>query len=153
MNVIAAKAVAFKEAQTQDFVDYQKSVVMNCKVLAETLLAEGFNLVAGGTDNHLILIDLRNKKITGKEAEEKLDSVGLTVNKNTVPYETESAFVTSGIRLGTPSITTRGMGVNEMRWLAHAISSTLQAKTDADRERVKKEVFEMSQRFPIYREL
>lgn len=153
MHVIAAKAVCFKEALTDEFREYQRKVVMNAKVLAQTLMENGFDLVSKGTDNHLMLIDLRNKKITGKEAEAKLDKVGLTVNKNTVPFETESAFVTSGIRLGTPSITTRGMGEFEMRWLGHTINRVIEAKSDADLEQCKKEVRETCLRFPIYKEL
>lgn len=153
MHVIAAKAVAFKEAMTEEFRDYQKKVVMNAKVLAETLISDGFPIVSGGTDNHLMLIDLRSKNITGKDAEAKLDRVGLTVNKNTVPFETQSAFVTSGIRLGTPAITTRGMGEFEMRWLGHTIARTLGNTTDGELEQVRKEVREMCQRFPIYKNL
>jgi glycine hydroxymethyltransferase len=108
------------------------------------------NLVSGGTDTHLALIDLRNLKLTGKVAEERLDQVGLTVNKNTVPFETESAFVTSGIRLGTPSITTRGMGISEMRWLGTTIARVLKEDSEATRERARREVLEMCQRFPLY---
>lgn len=153
MHVIAAKAVAFKEAMGEDFVEYQKKVVQNCRLLGETLTEQGFKLVSGGTDNHLLLIDLRNKGLTGKVAEARLDEVGLTVNKNTVPFETESAFVTSGIRLGTPSITTRGLGQTEMRWLGHAITRTL---TDYSEETVKKvrgEVLEICNQFPVYKDL
>jgi glycine hydroxymethyltransferase len=153
MHVIAAKAVALKEAMGEDFVTYQKNVVANCRMLAKTLMEQGFNLVSGGTDNHLILIDLRNKKITGKEAEERLDKVGLTCNKNTVPFETESAFVTSGIRLGTPSITTRGMGETEMRWLGHAVARVLGTTDQAEWDKVRNEVIEMCNQFPIYKDL
>lgn len=153
MHVIAAKAVALKEAMEPEFQTYARKVVMNAKVLAQTLQENGFDLVSGGTDNHLILIDLRNKKLTGKAAEERLDRVGLTVNKNTVPFETESAFVTSGIRLGTPSITTRGMGELEMRWLGHSIARVLQSNDDATLEAVRKEVLETCTRFPVYKDL
>ncbi|MBI4405290.1 MAG: serine hydroxymethyltransferase, partial [Deltaproteobacteria bacterium] len=148
-----AKAVAFKEAMTEEFKQYQKLLVTNCRVLGETLLSLGFNLVSGGTDNHLVLIDLRNKGLTGKVAEKWLDQVGLTVNKNTVPFETESPFVTSGIRLGTPSVTTRGMGPEEMQWLGKAIGQVLENDDDATRESVRKEVFEMCRRFPLYSDL
>lgn len=153
MHVIAAKAVCLKEAATPEFKRYAAQVVSNCKVLAETLMAEGFNLVSGGTDNHLVLIDLRNKKMTGKDAEHRLDQVGLTVNKNTVPFETESAFVTSGIRLGTPSITTRGMGPEEMRWLGKAISRALHDGSESSLAVIRKEVAEQCRRFPLYGDL
>jgi glycine hydroxymethyltransferase len=152
MHVIAAKAVALKEAMTDEFREYQRAVVANARMLAQTLSQEGFNLVSGGTDNHLLLIDLRNRKMTGKEAEAKLDTAGLTVNKNTVPFETESAFVTSGIRLGTPAVTTRGMGTTEMRWLGHAISKVLRGGED-DAKVVRQEVQEMCHRFPLYKDL
>jgi len=153
MHVIAAKAVAFKEAMTEEFRVYQRQVVENARTLASTLLGEGFNLVSGGTDNHLILIDLRNKGLTGKEAEERLDKVGLTVNKNTVPFETESAFVTSGIRLGTPAITTRGMGQLEMRWLGHSITRVLTSYSEETVEKIRKEVLDMCNQFPVYKDL
>ncbi len=153
MHVIAAKAVAFKEALDPEFKTYAKQVVKNCKVLAEELMANGFDLVSKGTDNHLCLIDLRNKKLTGKDAELRLDRAGLTVNKNTVPYETESAFVTSGIRLGTPSITTRGMKETEMKWLAGAIAKVLLNNDDATIEKIKGEVREVCRKFPIYSDL
>lgn len=153
MHVIAAKAVAFKEALTPEFKTYAQQVVKNCKVLSEELMANGFDLVSKGTDNHLCLIDLRNKKMTGKDAEHRLDRAGLTVNKNTVPFETESAFVTSGIRLGTPSITTRGMKETEMKWLASAISRVLLNNDDTTLEKVKGEVVEICKKFPIYSNL
>jgi glycine hydroxymethyltransferase len=153
MHVIAAKAVCFKEAMSDEFKTYSKRVVENCKILAETLMGEGFNLVSGGTDNHLILIDLRNKKMTGKDAEARLDKVGLTTNKNTVPFETESAFVTSGVRLGTPSITTRGMGPMEMRWLGHAIARVLHDGSEANLATTRQEVMDMCRRFPLYSDL
>jgi len=150
MHVIAAKAVALKEALSDSFRGYQQAVVANCRTLAETLLENGLNLVSGGTDTHLVLIDLRNRKLTGKEAEERLDRVGLTVNKNTVPFETESAFVTSGIRLGTPSITTRGMGIPEMRWLGKAIARVIEDGNEASLQAVHREVLQMCERFPLY---
>jgi len=153
MHVIAGKAVALREAAMADFVDYQKNVVANARALADSLMDEGFNLVSGGTDNHLLLIDLRKQNMTGKFAEERLDRVGLTVNKNTVPFETQSAFVTSGIRLGTPSITTRGMGTSEMKWLGKTISRVLKSTDDDTVAAVGKEVVEMCARFPIYKDL
>jgi glycine hydroxymethyltransferase len=150
MHVIAAKAVAFKEAMMPEFRDYQAQVIKNCKALAAGLLEEGFTLVSGGTDNHLVLIDLRNKGITGKEAEERLDRVGLTANKNTVPFETASAFVTSGIRMGTPAITTRGLKETEMAWLAKAISKVVSDYSESTVKQVKGEVMEVCRRYPIY---
>ena len=152
-HVIAAKAVCFKEASLPEFKTYAAKIVENCKALAESLLGQGLKLVSGGTDNHLILIDLRNKGITGKEAEARLDQVGLTVNKNTVPFETESAFVTSGIRLGTPAITTRGMGTAEMSWLGEAIGRVIQDGATGNLEKIRGEVREMCKRFPIYQDL
>ncbi len=150
MHVIAAKAVCFKEAQSPQFKTYQKKVVTNCQTLAESLMGLGFNLVSGGTDNHLLLIDLRNRKLTGKEAEARLDKVGLTVNKNTVPFETESPFVTSGIRMGTPSATTRGMGETEMKWLAKAVNTTLTETSETALEKVRSEVKAVCAQFPLY---
>ncbi|CAH2212641.1 serine hydroxymethyltransferase [Tepidibacter aestuarii] len=120
-HVVAAKAVSFKEALQDDFKDYQRQIVKNCKKLADELMERGFNLVTGGTDNHLILLDLRNKNITGKEAEKILDEAHITVNKNAIPFDPESPFVTSGIRIGTPAITTRGMKEDEMKVIADAI--------------------------------
>lgn len=150
MHVIAGKAVAFNEALKPEFRTYQTQVVENCRELAKTLIENGLKLVGGGTDTHLVLVDLRNLKLTGKVAEERLDRVGLTVNKNTVPFETESAFVTSGIRLGTPSITTRGMGKAEMRWLGEAIVRTLRDDSEANLSRVRDEVQQMCRKFPLY---
>ncbi len=153
MHVIAAKAVCLQEAATDAFRVYQKKVVENCRALGEALLAFDFQLVSGGTDNHLLLIDLRNKKLTGKEAERRLDEVGLTVNKNTVPFETESAFVTSGIRLGTPSITTRGMGQSEMQWLGGVIGRVLNDTSETTVQKVRSEVRDVCRKFPIYQDL
>ncbi len=153
VHVIAAKAVCFKEALSDEFRDYARALIDNNRILADTLSTAGLNLVTGGTDNHIILIDLRNKKITGKEAEERLDRAGITVNKNTVPFETESPFVTSGIRLGAPSITTRGMGSLEMRWLGHSIARVITDGSEETIEKVKKEVKEVCFRFPLYKDL
>lgn len=152
MHVIAAKAVAFKEALEPSYIEYQQNVVDNARALAAALLEEGFDLVSGGTDNHLILIDLRNKGLTGKEAEERLDVAGLTVNKNTVPFETQSPFVTSGIRLGTPAITSRGMGRSEMVWLAKAITRTLKASDSTGLDAIRQEVRGVCRQFPLYRD-
>jgi len=150
MHVIAAKAVAFQEALQPAFKDYQRQVLINCKALAEHLMAEGFELVSGGTENHLLLIDLRNKGITGKDAEARLDRVGLTANKNTVPFETTSAFVTSGIRMGTPAITTRGLKESDMKWLASAVRRVLVDGTEDVLNKVRGEVKEMCGQHPIY---
>jgi glycine hydroxymethyltransferase len=152
VHVIAAKAVAFKEAMTEDFITYQKRVVENAKTLADELVKRGFSIISGGTDNHLMLVDLTNKKSTGKDAEDALDKAGITVNKNAIPYDTRPPAVTSGIRLGTPSITTRGMGKAEMVEIAEIISSVIDnctdpAKIQAFAERVKT----LCNKFPIYK--
>ncbi|MCX7904441.1 MAG: serine hydroxymethyltransferase [Caloramator sp.] len=139
-HVIAAKAVCFKEAMSEEFKEYQRKVVENAKTLANALMERGFKLVSGGTDNHLMLVDLRNKHITGKDAEHLLDEVGITVNKNTIPFDPESPFVTSGIRIGTPAVTTRGFGKEEMVEIADIINWVIENR-DKDltpaRERVK----------------
>jgi glycine hydroxymethyltransferase len=153
MHVIAAKAVAFGEALRPDFADYSGRVIANARALAEGLMEHGFTLVSGGTDNHLMLVDLRSKGVTGKVAEKSLDRAGITVNKNTVPGETESPFVTSGIRIGTPALTTRGLGVGEMRAIAGLIDRVI-AKPDDEQvaAQVRGEVREMCARFPLYGE-
>ena len=140
MHVIAAKAVCFKEALEPSFKEYMKNVVLNCKVLGDELVKSGFKLVSNGTDNHLILVDLTNKDITGKEAENILDSIGITVNKNTVPNETRSPFVTSGIRIGTAAVTTRGFDVEAMKEIASIINEAIDNKDsnlEILRDRVK----------------
>ena len=153
MHVIAAKAVAFKEALEPSFTDYCRQVVANARALADELMARGFHVVSGGTDNHLMLVDLRNRDLTGKVAERVLDLAGITVNKNTVPRETQSPFVTSGIRIGTPAVTTRGMREAEMRQIAGLIEGALGA---AEREdellRIRAEVRELALAFPLYAE-
>lgn len=148
MHVIAAKAVSFKEALQDDFKDYQKQVVENCHVMAEALTARGFKLVSGGTDNHLFLLDLRNKGLTGKEAEKMLGEVEITVNKNTVPFETESPFITSGIRVGTAAVTTRGMGTEEMKEIAELIADCLERKDEPSN--IKNKVHALCAKFPLY---
>lgn len=130
MHVIAAKAVAFKEALSQDFVTYQSQVIANAKALAEALVAEGYQIVSGGTDTHLMLVDLTNKGVTGKEAEEALDLAGITVNKNAVPFDQRPPVHASGIRLGTPIVTTRGMKEKEMAQIAKLIDSVLKNRED-----------------------
>ncbi|MDK2918422.1 MAG: glycine hydroxymethyltransferase [Candidatus Petromonas sp.] len=148
MHIIAAKAVSFNEALQEDFKEYQHRIVENAKKIAEELKNRGFRLVSGGTDNHLILIDLRNKNITGKEAEARLEEIGITVNKNTIPYDPESPFVTSGIRIGTPAVTTRGMGPNEMTEIADIIDGAIEQKQD--KEVLKDKVKDLCSRFPLY---
>ena len=151
MHVIAAKAVSFKEALQPDFKDYARRVIENAQALAESLMERGFKLVSGGTDNHLLLVDLRSKGVTGKDAEKALDRAGITVNKNTVPGETASPFVTSGIRIGTPALTTRGLGVEEMREIARLIDDVVTAHADeAVLDRTRGEVREMCDRFPLF---
>lgn len=150
MHVIAAKAVCFGEALTVNYKDYIKQVIKNAKVLAEELSKYGFRLVSGGTDNHLLLIDLTSKDITGKEAEALLDSVGITVNKNTIPFEKRSPFVTSGIRIGTPAVTTRGFKEEEMKEIASLINYTIDHRDD-DLAIVSKKVKEICSRYPLYR--
>lgn len=150
-HVIAGKAVAFGEALQPEFKEYAKKVVDNAQVLAEALLSEGFDLVTGGTDNHLLLLDLSKLDVTGKSAEQALDQAGITVNKNTVPNETRSPFVTSGIRIGTPALTTRGMGSDEMKkiaqWISLVVKNVENEKIAAD---VRGQVKELCQGFPIY---
>jgi len=152
MHVIAAKAVAFLEALQPDFKDYQKSVIENAQTLGKALQEQGFPLISGGTDTHLLLVNVKAKGLTGKDAEEMLDEVGITVNKNTIPFEKESPFVTSGIRLGTPALTTRGMGTKEMEIIADLIVQTLTKGRESFPE-VKKQVQELTTRFPLYQEM
>ncbi len=153
MHVIAAKAVAFKEALQPAWRDYQRQIVKNAKALAEALLARGYRLVSGGTDTHLLLMDLTSRNITGKDAQEALDRAWITVNKNTIPFETKSPMVTSGVRLGTPAVTTRGMREAEMAEIARLIDGALSALGSASVEaRVRDEVQELTNRFPLYPE-
>ena len=149
MHVIGAKAVCFGEALKPEFKEYQQQVVKNAKALAEALMQEGFELVSGGTDNHLMLVDLRNMHITGKELQNRLDEVYITVNKNAVPDDPESPFVTSGVRIGTPAITTRGLKEQDMPEIAHCIklaATEFETKADEIRERVG----HICERYPIY---
>jgi glycine hydroxymethyltransferase len=149
-HVIAAKAVAFGEALTDDFKTYARRVVENAKALAQALIGRGFAIVSGGTDTHLMLVDLRPKNLTGKVAEKTLDQAGITVNKNTIPDDPQSPFVTSGIRLGTPALTTRGMGPGEMERIAELIDRALTRPDEATLARVRQEVEELSSTFPLY---
>jgi len=151
-HVIAAKAVAFGEVLKPDFKSYAEKIVLNSKTLAETLLSEGFELVTGGTDNHLVLLDLSHKDITGKQAEIALDEAHITVNKNTVPNEKRSPFVTSGVRIGTPALTTRGMGPAEMKQIGKWISSILKDHENTElKSGIKKQIHELCAQFPLYR--
>ena len=151
-HIVAAKAVAFKEALEPSFKDYCGQIVRNAQALANALIELGFNLVSGGTDNHLMLVDLRNKNVTGKVAEKALDAAGITVNKNTVPKETQSPFVTSGIRIGTPALTTRGMREPEMELIARLIDRVITSGGDAGvASSVKEEVLDLTNRFPLYK--
>ncbi len=153
MHIIAAKAVALKEALTEDFKVYQNQIVKNARVLAETLAMEGFRLVSGGTDNHLMLVDLTDKGITGRDAQESLDLAGITINKNGIPFDTKSPMVTSGIRIGTPAVTTRGMKEEEMRTIARLIAHVLKGIKDDKRvAEVREQVSAMCEKFPLYRE-
>lgn len=150
MHVIAAKAVSFQEALEPSFQVYQQQIINNAQALAQSLLAKGFRLVSGGTDNHLLLLDLRNKGLTGKEAEALLDEAGVTVNKNTIPFDPQSPFVTSGIRLGTPAVTTRGMQENEMARIAEIIDLVLSAPQEkAQQQKAKSLVQELTATFPL----
>uniref|UniRef100_I2PZ73 Serine hydroxymethyltransferase n=1 Tax=Desulfovibrio sp. U5L TaxID=596152 RepID=I2PZ73_9BACT len=151
MHVIAAKAVAFGEALKPAFKTYQGQVVKNCQVLAKGLLASGYDLVSGGTDNHLVLVDLTNKDVTGKDAELALDKAGITVNKNTVPFETRSPFVTSGVRIGTAALTTRGMREAEMQRIVSWIDAAIAAKdNDTKLDEIRKDVQVFSRQFPLF---
>ncbi|MBE6713131.1 MAG: serine hydroxymethyltransferase [Ruminococcaceae bacterium] len=148
-HIIAAKAVAFAEAMKPEFVEYQKKIVENASVLAKAMEKAGFRVVSGGTDNHLMLIDLRNFAVTGKEMQNRLDAVHITVNKNAIPDDPESPFVTSGIRLGTPAVTTRGFGAEEMEKIALWIRD-IATDFEGNRERVSAEVVALCEKYPIY---
>ncbi|MBF0273843.1 MAG: serine hydroxymethyltransferase [Nitrospinae bacterium] len=151
MHIIAAKAVAFKEVLQPEFKDYAAQVVKNAKVLAETLNKNNFKIVSGGTDNHLMLVDLVNQDLTGKAAEAALEEAGITVNKNTVPFEKRSPFVTSGVRIGTPAITTRGMKEKEMETIGNMIVKVLSDIENSDIQKtIRQEVVELCNAFPIY---
>ena len=149
-HVIAAKAVALGEALTLEFKTYSAQVIKNAQTLAAALIARGYAIVSGGTDTHLMLVDLRPKQVTGKEAQELLDRAGITVNKNTIPGDPQKAFVTSGIRLGTPAVTTRGFKEGEMERVAELIDAVLVARDEATLVRVKQEVRELTEEFPLY---
>ncbi len=149
MHVIASKAVSFKEALEPEFKVYQQEIIDNAKALAESLLKRGFTLISGGTDNHMVLIDVRNRGLTGKEAEHRLDEIGVTANKNTIPFDPESPFVTSGLRIGTPAITTRGFTEADMDVIAEIFELTL--KEEPDNSKAKELVDTLCAKYPIYR--
>ncbi len=151
-HVIAAKAVAFREALQPAFKEYVTQVVRNATAVSEALLERGYKLVSGGTDSHLLLVDLRPQELTGKAAEAALGRAGIHVNKNTIPGDPQSPFVTSGLRIGTPSLTTRGMGVAEMVRVAEFIDAILRAMDDSTIERVERDVRAMAAEFPLYLE-
>ena len=151
MHVIAAKAVAFAEALQPEFKAYQQQVLLNAAVMADTLVGRGYRLVSGGTDNHLMLVDLIDKQITGKDADLALGRAHITVNKNTVPNDPKSPFVTSGLRLGTPAVTTRGFGEGEIRRLSGWIADILDSVHDeAVSASVRRQVLQLCQEFPVY---
>ncbi|MCD6130589.1 MAG: serine hydroxymethyltransferase [Candidatus Hydrothermae bacterium] len=153
MHVIAAKAVALKEALTEEFREYQRQIVKNAKALAETLMEEGLRLVTGGTDNHLMLVDLRPFNLTGDVAEKALEKAGITVNKNTIPFDPQKPTVTSGIRIGTPAVTTRGMKEEEMKRIGKLIARVLRSPDDEKvLNQVKGEVEDLAEAFPLYEE-
>ena len=149
MHIIAAKAVCLKEALSDEFKDYQKQIVKNAKALAAALTNEGFKLVSDGTDNHLMLLDLRDTELTGKAAEHMLDEVGITANKNTIPFETTSPFITSGVRLGTPAVTSRGMKEEDMKEIAALIALTLNS-FEEKKEEVINRVKALTEKYPLY---
>ena len=152
MHVIAAKAVCFKEAMTEDFKEYQKQIISNAKIMCEQFKSRGFNLVQENTDNHLLLMDLRDKDITGKEAEELLGTINITVNKNSIPNDPESPFVTSGVRIGTPAITTRGFEHEQSKLVADLICDAIENKENSDElDIVKAKVKELCRKFPVYK--
>lgn len=154
MHVIAAKAVCFKEALEPEFKKYQTQIVRNCKTLSQEMARLGYRIVAGGTDTHLFLVDLTNKSITGKEAATALDRTKITVNKNLIPYDKQSPFVASGIRIGTPAVTTRGMKETEMKKIAHLIDKVLRAPNDERNiQQAGKEVASLVKTFPLYKDL
>ena len=149
MHIIAAKAVAFKEAMQADFVDYQKRVLANAAALADGFLSRGVDVVSGGTDTHLLLLDLRKSGITGLELQNRLDQVNITCNKNTIPFETESPRITSGVRLGTPALTSRGFNTQDMDLIAGLIADAIY-DYDAKKYRITREVSTLCERYPLY---
>src|SRR5699024_1514164 len=152
MHVIAAKAVSFKEALSDDFKTYTKNIVKNAKLLSDALTEEGIRIVSGGTDNHLLLLDVTPLNLTGNVAEEVLDQIGITTNKNTIPFDTESPFITSGVRIGTAAVTTRGFGEEEIKEIASIMSLTLKNPDDeAVLKEAEKRVLDLTSKFPLYK--
>ena len=152
MHVVAAKAICFKEALDPEFKNYIKDVMDNAKILAETIMSRGIDVVSNGTENHIVLVDLRSKNITGKDLEKLLGTVNITVNKNSVPNDTASPFVTSGIRIGTPAITTRGFGKNEVIQVANWIADIIDNFEDQSvHKRVRDEVHALTTDYPVYK--
>jgi glycine hydroxymethyltransferase len=153
MHVIAAKAVCFQEALQPEFHEYQRQIVANASLLAQTLADEGFRIVSGGTDNHLMLVDVFSRKVTGKQAEQNLERAAITVNKNAIPFDVNPPMTASGIRVGTPAVTTRGMKEPEMRQIGHWIAEVLHnLENQPVLDRVRSEVEAMTERFPLYEE-
>jgi len=153
MHIIAAKAAAFKEALTEEFRVYQKQILLNAKAMADALVSHGFRLVSGGTDNHLMLVDLSVKGVTGVDAQNGLDRAGITVNKNGIPFDTKGPQITSGIRIGTPAVTTRGMKEPQMKTIAGLIAETLASLNDEAKIReIRGQVQKLCDQFPLYRE-
>jgi glycine hydroxymethyltransferase len=151
MHVIAAKAVAFKEALMPEFREYQAQILKNAQAMADQLISQGFRLVSGGTDNHLMLVDLTSKGVTGKDAQEALDRAAITVNKNGIPFDTQGPMVTSGIRIGTPALTTRGMKEDDMRLIASLIAEVINHINDEPKiKAVAEKVKTLCARFPLY---
>ena len=154
MHIIAAKAVAFKEALEPQFKEYSKQIIKNAQALAAGLTAKGYNIISGGTDNHLMLVDLRNKNVTGKDTQEALDASGITVNKNAVPFDDKSPFITSGVRIGTPALTTRGMKESEMKIVAELIDEVVRNISNTETHKaVTKKVADLCASFPLYKEM
>jgi glycine hydroxymethyltransferase len=153
MHIIAAKAVALKEALAPEFKEYQRQIIKNAKAMADELKNQGFRLVSGGTDNHMMLVDLIAKGVTGKEAQEALDRAAITVNKNSIPFDTKGPQVTSGIRIGTPAVTTRGMKENEMRQIASYIAEVIKNITNEKKiKAVAQKVKTLCDQFPLYQQ-
>jgi glycine hydroxymethyltransferase len=151
MHVIAAKAVCFQEALQPEFREYQKQIVLNAKIMADCLATEGFRIVSGGTDTHLMLVDVFSKKLTGKQAQETLERAGITVNKNAIPFDTNPPAVASGIRVGTPAVTTRGMQEPQMQLIAHWMAEVLNdLGNESVIKRVRGEVEALTEKFPLY---
>jgi len=153
MHVVAAKAVAFKEAMSAKFKKDQRQTIQNARVLCEALKEKGYRVISGGTDNHLFLLDVSEKGLTGKEAQEKLDKAGITVNKNLIPFDDKSPVLTSGIRIGTPAVTTRGMKEKQMKLIAEYIDTVLKAAEEKAFLETKKKVRALTKEFPLYAQL